>query len=282
MSSAPGDTTPLQPGQFRLISPEPRSWPFGDGNEIRQSSTAGELEISVLDSSFNPPTLAHLALASAPTYPTNAAKGGISDTEAVQIPRLLLFSPSNADKKLSPGDPNLEQRLILISLLAKHLSTVSDPDVAVGVINEATFVGKSRILHSHFTSQLGWDEKPRLVFAVGTDTLVRFFDPRYYGAEPQGITGALSSFFDEEQSTLLCVRRAGEQEIENALKAREEVKRYLEKKQVSFWGSGTEDWAGISSTQVRRAVKGGDWDVVRRMVIPSIADFIQHEELYLY
>ncbi|KAJ1307300.1 hypothetical protein OPQ81_001410 [Rhizoctonia solani] len=149
--------TRLLSGQsrFELVYRPSASWPSGS-------------QISVLDSSFNPPTKAHVALASQPTGPDV---------------RLLLFSVSNADKAPKGGDATSEQRLEMMVALAKGLGG----DVGVGAVNEPTFVGKSTILREC----LGTATEPgELTFLMGWDTIIRFFAPRYYPS-PQAMLGKL-------------------------------------------------------------------------------------------
>ena len=111
-------------------------WPLSPVRLLPRSP----LRISVLDSSFNPPTLAHLALANAPN-PSSLA----SDYDA----KLLLLSVRNADKLLQEGDATFFQRVEMMSLLATrihHKNHSSLPNVAVGLVNEPTFVAKSSAL----------------------------------------------------------------------------------------------------------------------------------------
>jgi nicotinamide-nucleotide adenylyltransferase len=106
------------------------------------------LRISILDSSFNPPTLAHLALANAPNPFSPAA-----DYDA----KLLLLSVRNADKSPQEGDATLSQRIQMMSLLAArihHNSLSSTPNVAVGLANEPTFVAKSSALRRFLDEHL--------------------------------------------------------------------------------------------------------------------------------
>lgn len=106
------------------------------------------LHISVLDSSFNPPTLAHLALAnSSNPFPLT------SDYDA----KLLLLSVRNADKTPHAGDATLSQRAEMMCLLAArvhHSSCGSPPNVAVGLVNEPTFIAKSLALRKFFDDRL--------------------------------------------------------------------------------------------------------------------------------
>ncbi|ORX37956.1 hypothetical protein BD324DRAFT_563689, partial [Kockovaella imperatae] len=232
--------------------------------------------ISILDSSFNPPHNAHLALASEPFPPRSVSE----DLPSAYTHRLLVFSTTNVDKKPASGDPTLEQRVEMIKMLASNVGgPESKSPAAVGLINEPTFVGKSRIIHSYLLTR-GFKERPHLTFIVGTDTLTRFFDPRYYGAVPGGMNQALDRFFVEEGSSLVCGRRKGEEEVEAALLKREEIRQRVDNGQVRFFADGSEDWAGVSSTDVRKAVQRGDWDGVDRLVTPEIAAYIKDQRLY--
>jgi nicotinamide-nucleotide adenylyltransferase len=127
------------------------------------------VRIGVLDSSFNPPTLAHLALANAP----NPGSPG-PDYDA----KLLLLSVTNADKLLQEGDATLSQRVEMMSLLAArihHNSPGSPPNVAVGLVNEPTFIAKSsalrRFLDDRFaelTSSPSHSISTQLTFLMGS------------------------------------------------------------------------------------------------------------------
>lgn len=185
----------------------------------------------MLDSSFNPPTKAHLALAL--TSSTRSRSRGTEAEAALNSDdkaHLLLLSVRNADKALKEGDATHVQRLEMMMLLAKELEkrlspssnksrndevkrideTESEPknsgegdegegqaNVAVGIIDEPTFVRKSAVLREYLTDRLEGFAKHssretlpvqaearvgiQLTFQMGTDTLVRLLDPKYYG-----------------------------------------------------------------------------------------------------
>lgn len=109
------------------------------------------LRLSVLDSSYNPPTLAHLALLRA------------NDTDADA--HLLVFSPLNAQK--AAAHDVLEDRVALMRALADHVVASSSsssssstaassndssagvrqvPNIAVAVLARPTFVEKAQVL----------------------------------------------------------------------------------------------------------------------------------------
>lgn len=116
--------------------------------------------MNLLDSSFNPPTLAHLALARAlapPLCPDDIA-GDVREGESSYDACLL--SIQNADKPLKPGDATHLQRLEMMSLFAQdilqspshsHLSNLidseeKDSNVAIAIISALLFADKSTIL----------------------------------------------------------------------------------------------------------------------------------------
>ncbi|KAG8697613.1 hypothetical protein FRC09_007752 [Ceratobasidium sp. 395] len=173
--------------RFELVYTTHPSWP-----QPATSSISTSTKISVLDSSFNPPTLAHSALASSSS--ANA--------------RLLLLSLSNVDKIPKPGDATPAQRLEMMVTLANELSAgEAQPGVAVGALNEPRFVGKSTLLLEQL-SQRFTDTPPNieLTFQMGWDTIIRVFAPRYYPS-PDVMLASFKHFLESERSTILCARR---------------------------------------------------------------------------
>ncbi|KAJ3714037.1 hypothetical protein C8R42DRAFT_682846 [Lentinula raphanica] len=110
-----------------------------------------------------------------------------------------------------------------------------DRNVAVGITNEPTFVGKSRALTGFLKERLeGFNvveqdqtqpEAPRpspltprvtLSFILGIDTLIRLFNPKYYtnAAHPEGseelMLSSLHQLFVEDGSRVVCAGRSPE------------------------------------------------------------------------
>ena len=79
-----------------------------------------------------------------------------------------------------------------------------------------------------------------LSFIIGTDTLTRFFDPRFYGSFEGGMESALAHFFDRERSILLSARRGGqdEREVEERVCGRDEVARLVNRRKLVLVGTG--------------------------------------------
>lgn len=262
------------------------------------TSTPGRVRISVLDSSFNPPTLAHHALA-------RARSSVLEDGEDFDA-RLLLLSVRNADKSLKQGDATYSQRLEMMVLLAQSISTTSsssssanevDANVAVAIIDEPTFVGKSRILLEFMRSrvstlsasfpipsQASLSLSPELIFVVGLDTLERILAVRYYEDDDhmrRSLHGFLSSSGDN--SRLLCARRS----IPGSLKSPSEherlvlelARKHIDIKRLEMIDIGATIEA-YSSSEVRERVAHSDslWE---RMVLPRVAEYIKDQQLYI-
>ncbi|KAI0671459.1 hypothetical protein C8Q78DRAFT_1189019 [Trametes maxima] len=296
-------------------TPHPR-WPLP---ALPSTPTPPAVHVSVLDSSFNPPTLAHLALANTPPPPSSTAQGP-PHVHACHA-RLLLLSVRNADKLPKPGDATYEQRIDMMVALARDLNRPSpphahEPNVAVAIIDEPTFVGKSPVLLAFLAHRIAAQglappvalppapdspppvtppPAPRLTFLMGTDTLVRLFAPRYYPSEP-AMRAALRTFLspapDGDDCALVCARRVipslggpratAEEEEERRVEeemaelAREVVSAPAPK--LAFVDIG-ERVCAYSSSEVRERVARGDagW---RDMVAPSVAEYITANGLY--
>ncbi|KAI0649409.1 hypothetical protein C8Q79DRAFT_1102304 [Trametes meyenii] len=304
-----------------IHTPHPR-WPLPTA--LSGSAAPPTVHISVLDSSFNPPTLAHLALANTPPPPPlpPSPPASVSTPPSARGPaaphafdaRLLLLSVRNADKQLKPGDATYEQRIEMMVALAHDLNLASSPpaavpsssspssrnptpNVAVAIIDEPTFVGKSPLLLAFLArliaiaAHLGSPPAPapRLTFLMGTDTLVRLFAPRYYADDPAAMAAALRKFLspDADDSAVVCARRVSNgvtREREREAEERVEVemaefaRRVASGRKVTFVDIGERECT-YSSSEVRERIARGDpgW---REMVTPSIAEYISTHGLY--
>jgi nicotinamide-nucleotide adenylyltransferase len=182
--------------------------------------------------------------------------------------KLLLLSIRNADKYLKSTDASYIQRLEMMFLLTKDInghsgdhrttSTCSstgdscetpgeEANVAVAIIDEPTFVGKSNIMlpflqrrltslassptsptsleipipgpKDETTSAQPLIQQPQLTFLLGFDTLERLFTPRYYvsSSSPSSdptwqMLSSLRKFFSPspqgDDSRVVCARRS--------------------------------------------------------------------------
>lgn len=218
--------------------------------------------------------------------------------------------------------------------------------VAVGILNEPTFVGKSRIIHRFLesrsctpsgsgapasaakmttsgteterdtrTATAAGRTRPTLSFLIGTDTLTRFFEPKFY---PSGMDNALHSFFAKSSpdvappasrmdgnvdvnvngngaggsdnskkggdgSILISARRgtsSTDRSLERSVLSTPVASKWALEGRVRLLGDGSEGWEEISSTKVREAVRGGDWEGAKGLVGGSVVEYIQREGLY--
>lgn len=128
--------------------------------------------LAVLDSSFNPPTRAHLHLLA-----DAASQLGLSNS-------LLLLAKQNADKPVVGA--SLVQRLEMMDLIA----AAADPrgSMVCGVTAHPLFVDKASALRSLCP------DGARVAVLVGFDTWVRIIDAKYYA--DGGLEAALRRIFD--------------------------------------------------------------------------------------
>lgn len=121
-----------------------------------------------LSASFNPLTVAHLAL-------LEAAGRVVPPDET-----LLLLARTNVDKGVV--GLSLADRL---ALLAHHAA--GQPAVAVAAASHGRFVDKASAIRPHYPQGF------RLVFVLGFDTLVRLFDPKYYPDMPADLSALFAA-----------------------------------------------------------------------------------------
>jgi nicotinamide-nucleotide adenylyltransferase len=248
-----------------LVSFHPK-WPLP-----ASSPTKTPLRISVLDSSFNPPTIAHLALAN------SLPPAGRDDYNA----RLLLLSVYNADKTLKSGDATHVQRIEMMRLLSHHITHTPD-NVAVAIVGEPTFVEKSSQLLSFLKQRIldvGTVECPpiQLFFILGFDTLERIFAPRYYGSVEQmhlALRKFLSPPPDGDDSYVVCARRNDSSNHSSDPSKLQYIHEFISSGRIVMIDIGaTESIA--SSTLVRN---DSSW---KSYVNDSIAQYIQQNGLYM-
>ncbi|KAF8638309.1 hypothetical protein AX17_002329 [Amanita inopinata Kibby_2008] len=265
-----------------VYAPHPQ-WPLPPSDPLRPPPSR-PLAISVLDSSFNPPTLAHLALANSP-------RPGHADYDA----RLLLLSVRNVDKTLKPGDASHAQRVDMMRLLSQHITNTAD-NIAIALIDEPTFVGKSKrllsFLKQRFDAMVDTDNTMpppvQLTFILGLDTLERLFAQRYYGSEQQMLL-ALRRFFspapEGDDSFVVCARRISDNSkvvTEQNAPSLKHADEYLASGRIVMVDIGTNE-SSLGSTIVRDAVKqhGLDDPSWKSCVTASIAEYITRERLYI-
>ncbi|KIV88764.1 hypothetical protein PV10_08409 [Exophiala mesophila] len=193
------------PASFQILHTIPPSHPPSSAIPINT--------LYVLDSSFNPPSKAHLSLVKATLKqsqlntkhdPISHVKSSHGDGVATDggPPRVLfLLATVNADKKPKPAD--FEDRLVMMTLMAEELRSLQQalaksstdvssesraPIVDIGITKQPYFIDKAKsIEESHAYSSTststtaGAEDTPiTQVHITGFDTLTRIFAPKYY------------------------------------------------------------------------------------------------------
>jgi len=287
-------------------------WPFRPGHTVHTRPT---LRIAVLDSSFNPPTLAHLALVNSPPPLSPQRSPATSASAEPYDARILLLSIRNADKALKPGDATFVQRLEMMHPLSHDIrssidtaessgdsSQMSD-NVAVAIIDEPTFVGKSTLLLRFLRTRLATVVEfsnspisilnrrdasypfpsPKLTFLLGLDTLIRLFSPKYYPSE-QVMLRMLRTFLatNREDCRIVCAYRRGAsadktfQEPQD--KTLEVAHEFLTSDRITFIHIGIEEET-YSSSEVRAKIAAGD-EKWKWLVTDAIASYIVDRGIY--
>ncbi|OVF04499.1 putative nicotinamide-nucleotide adenylyltransferase [Clavispora lusitaniae] len=269
-------TKPLQEflaskADFRILYSTSPSSPLASADTSR---------IVILDSSFNPPHLAHSTLAKdALEFEYNG-----TTTPKSKSSLLLLLSVKNADKITIQPAP-LDYRLEMMYLMAQYLESNLDIHVSIGITNHARFVDKSVAIINYLKSYLADDYGSiKLTFAVGFDTLERILDPKYY--LPDKLSDSLKEFM--RTTDLFCLTRSENVETYNMQldylqrlrhgkipQIPEALARNVHVQSVS---DSRDNIGAISSTSVRNAFASGESANVP--VIPEIKAFIEKHSLY--
>ncbi|KAK8077857.1 hypothetical protein PG996_004027 [Apiospora saccharicola] len=276
-----------------------------------QVATASPLEqtprtLVVLDSSFNPPTLAHQRMALSALADQQQQRHVPHDSRV-----LLLLAINNADK--APKPAAFPQRLAMMYVFAQDLlsavrSQAAEPDsvskpgineeaedeVDIAVTTEPYFHSKSHaIATSDFyaapTGASSSGAKMEQLYLTGFDTLIRIFDAKYYPNDM--MRQALDPFLSEsrlrvtmrtdtdwgsaaEQRAYLEGLRDGKLE---AMGGRREWADKVEMVEGRTQGQGADV---ISSTKVRGAVQREDWPALRRLVSDGVSEWVKTQGLY--
>jgi len=226
----------------------------------------------VLDSSFNPPTLAHHQIATSALH---------HDHGHPPKRLLLLLATHNADKAPKPAP--FEHRLVMMTIFAHDLLARLAPPVAIdiAVTTEPYFHDKALAIASSGTYP---SPQPEQVYLTGYDTLLRLLDPKYYAPThtlaPLGpflarhrvrVTYRTGSGWGGRSEQERCLRELGEGGREEEGGRREWVQR------IEMVEGGEEE---VSSTGVREAVGSGDRGVLGRLVCGGVGEWILGEGLY--
>ncbi|KAK9798873.1 hypothetical protein AB5N19_00672 [Seiridium cardinale] len=233
----------------------------------------------VLDSSFNPPTLAHQRM----------ALSALQEEKYGRNSRvLLLLAINNADK--APKPAAFPQRLAMMYIFAADLLSALKADggteVDLAVTTEPYFASKGQaIAASDFYG--GETARVEQVYLTGFDTLIRIFDPKYYPNDSMRQT--LAPFFSHSGVRVTMRTDADWGDAAEQLAYLEDLKsgKLQDRGGDKEWAAKVDMVEGrregeevISSTKVRDAVQTEDWDRLKELVSNDIVEWIRHEELY--
>lgn len=247
--------------------------------------------LHVLDSSFNPPTRAHLRIAT-------SALADDQSGPCFSKRLLLLLATRNADKPTQPA--SLEQRLVMMSIFAQDVirglgeaRTNENGDapvrVDVGVTKKPYFLDKAAAIDG-LENYLAADEMGETleqVHLIGFDTLLRLLDPKYY--PPNRTLRPLDPFF--EKCRVIVTKRTGGEwgrtdEQDAYVKALADGMKEEE--------GGRKEWASrieliegrpetetVSSTKVRDAAGRHDHETLCNLVTDGVKRYILDNHLYV-
>lgn len=266
----------------------------------------------ILDSSFNPPTIAHMAMATSALHDlrtqreiAGALKGGDAAAanskqfSADGVRLLLLLAVNNADK--APKPASFEQRLLMMQYFAADIqhawrdaqAEAEELPVDIGLTTHPYFHDKSAAIAASPEYSFAPSSSEQ-VFLAGYDTLIRIFNPKYYTAEaPDGLTPmqvALDPFLSRARLRITMRTdaewggRAEQEEFADRLSNGDELEKVGGRRE---WAKRLELVEGLegshglifSSTEARAAVEKEDWERLRKLVSPGVAGAIERKEV---
>lgn len=261
------------PSKFQILHSTPSS-------TLRPPKT-----LYILDSSFNPPTIAHLRIA------TSAL---LTDSKPSPTPKrlLLLLATQNADK--APKPATFEHRLAMMQLFASDLiSSLSSSEseslpglgIDIAVTKLPYFIDKSAAIEASGE----YPPNVQQVHLTGFDTLIRILDPKYYDSEKK--LGVLEPFFEKNRLRVTYridddwgVKAAQDEYLDELVKGRRDDEggksEWVTGGRIEMCEGKKDGEEVISSTKVRIAAKEGDRDTLIKLVTKGVADWILDERLY--
>ncbi|KAL2374980.1 hypothetical protein RJ035_005595 [Blastomyces gilchristii] len=265
-----------------------------DGFRVLDTVPANKLQagrptkLYVLDSSFNPPTKAHLSI----------AKSALRQHEYIPAVRLLLLlATQNADKPSKPA--SFEDRLVMMRIFAENIQAAvtqaivsrdnaqggqqSAPTVDIGVTKLPYFIDKAAAIS---TSDF-YPGSPEQILLTGYDTLVRILDTKYY--PPEHTLQPLGKFFGQHR-----LRVTFREDSEWGRREDQELFLQTLAQGAREHDGGKREWAerielvegakpgeeAVSSTKARNAAMNNDVDALERFVTPDVCDWVISQRLY--
>ena len=215
--------------------------------------------VAVLDSSFNPPTVAHLSMLRAV-----AERFGLGHS-------LLLLAKQNADKPVVGA--SLVQRLQMMERVA-----AAEPSggMLCGVTAHPLFVDKATALG-------GLCGGGRVCMLVGYDTWVRIVDPKYYPADG-GLDAALRVIFEHVEVVVASRDPSSAANLDPLSAAQQEaavrsLPADLTRSRLHFLTNAPEVGAH-SSSAARAAAAAGESGALLAMLPACLHAYVEREGLY--
>ncbi len=263
--------------------------------ETINPTTAQPKTLYILDSSYNPPSIAHFTLAV-------SALNHHALSEAGPYRLLLLFSTHNADK--APQPIEYTQRIVLMIAFAEDLSRrlknvdrlreadAGDISIDIGLTKEPYYGDKSAAITAN--SPPMYLPHPIHVHLIGFDTFIRLCNPKYYPQHNPPLS-ALKPYFEAGHKILVTKRPSdASDQSSQAYGSTQTQEKYLQDlrsgvyAQEGFqpaWADAivmaeANEGVGVSSTRVRKAAEEGDWALVNSLCTKGVAEWITDQSLY--
>jgi nicotinamide-nucleotide adenylyltransferase len=200
---------------------------------------------------------------------------------------MLLLSVNNADK--APKPASFPTRLGMMEGFGHELLKSFEgqrPEIDLAVTKMPFFHDKARVIAESGFYAAGGNPEPEQIFLAGFDTVIRIFNPKYYGSKEGGMKAALGPFF--ENARLRVTMRTDDE-----WGGEDEQVGYV--KRLGEGGldevGGDKDWAGrvdlvegrkggVSSSRVRELVKRGEREELEGMVDGEVLGWVDGEGLY--
>ncbi|KAJ2864969.1 hypothetical protein GGH94_002567 [Coemansia aciculifera] len=266
------------------------TWPMS-----KQITTTATIRVAVMDSSFNPPHYCHGAymecMGIMKLKSEDQRQQRVDETRSLEIDAfLLLLGSQNADKPQQGA--SLAQRMRMVDMLATTVAVDATSDtwhvwksrdefdasnlhnMAIGMVNTPRFIDKCQAVRDIARQEYKGSEVPQVLcfFAMGWDTLIRFFDAKYYGPD---YPAEIDQFF-AEGGRIAYARRTGflDSDVE-VFFAAARVAPYL---RFIYELELPKRVKHISSTEVRRAIIESSHGV--RDTPPRILEYVNSNQLY--
>ena len=201
--------------------------------------------LGIFPASFNPPTMAHLALI------REARRTG--DLDEI----LVLLDIAAMDKR--PAGSKFGDRLQMLKMVFRR-----DPTISIGLSNRGLFAEKLTPLRALYPSPIQFS------FIGGFDTILRVIDKKYYGNRKK----SLDELFKQSRF-LVANRNQYEETAFEILFRKTENKKY--RIRITFFRL-PEKFSSLSSSLVRKRIREGQ--TVNDLIPTSILRFIKKTGLY--